>query len=272
MILVRSVGASIDEQIAGLLHDISHTVLSHVIDWALSAKGESFHEVHKDRYVATTEIPEILECFGFPLHSTEARASVMDEEHFGLVERPAPHLCADRLDYGLRDSVSFGKLSKDAACGVFVSLTAYPSVSSPDRFLVLHDESLALELARGYLASDRDVWSNPSHVDMCRRTGQLIGDMVRSGAVPEDDLWRLSDKQFWAILRESADLSGREILDSLEQGPRDQSELSLPRAAKVRTIDPDVLTGTPRPLSELLPAWKDERAAYIAMRDAQRAD
>jgi len=107
-LLVRHVGGSLAEQIVGLLHDISHTVMSHVIDWALTAPGEpSFHEAQKMRFVATTELPALLKRHGFRV---EGVGSVFDEEAYRLVEMPAPNLCADRLDYGLRDAVAFGKL------------------------------------------------------------------------------------------------------------------------------------------------------------------
>lgn len=273
MLLVRSVGGSVAEQVCGLLHDISHTVLSHVMDWALSSSHESFHEVHKDRYVATTEIPSILATHGYPLHSSANTDCVLDEERYPLVEMPSPHLCADRLDYGLRDSVAFEKMSREDASKIFQSLSAYPNSDSPSRLLVITDENLALVLARAYLASDRDVWSNPAHVDMYRRLGQVIGDQVRAGTIPEAELWRLSDSQFWDTLRANASPEERKILDHLEQGPPEEKTLSLPREAKVRTIDPDVslLSSDPKPLSIILPVWANERQAYIDSREARRA-
>ncbi len=36
MLLVRRLGASIEEQVAALLHDISHTAFSHVIDFVFN--------------------------------------------------------------------------------------------------------------------------------------------------------------------------------------------------------------------------------------------
>ena len=35
LLLLRRLGAGIEEQVAGLLHDVSHTAFSHVVDWAI---------------------------------------------------------------------------------------------------------------------------------------------------------------------------------------------------------------------------------------------
>ena len=42
--LIGILGGNQKEQIAGLLHDISHTAFSHVIDYVLEDKNEDFHE------------------------------------------------------------------------------------------------------------------------------------------------------------------------------------------------------------------------------------
>lgn len=44
MLLIRKLGGSLEEQIAGLLHDVSHTAFSHVVDFALDQKAENYHE------------------------------------------------------------------------------------------------------------------------------------------------------------------------------------------------------------------------------------
>ncbi|PYH89057.1 hypothetical protein BO71DRAFT_403360 [Aspergillus ellipticus CBS 707.79] len=266
-LLVRIVGGSVEEQVTALLHDISHTVLSHVVDWALSQPGEdSFHEVHKARYLKTTTIADILTKHG-------VAHTVLDEEQYPLVEMDAPHLCADRLDYSLRDAVAFGIMAQDDAHRIVASLKAFPDASSPRRMLVLEDPQVALLLARAYQATDRDVWSNPAHVDMYKQTGKLIGDLVRGGRISEEALWAMSDEDFWELMKDVADPAGAEILEKFEtDGLKEEQGLPLPKNAKVRTIDPEVSVSGEEPvaLSVVDPSWGVERQNYIRSREATR--
>jgi len=98
-------------------------------------------------------------------------SSVFIEELFPLVEMPSPHLCADRLDYGLRDSVGLGNLSLQDARRVIESVAAHPDTDSPRRLMVLRDADVGLLIARAYLATDRDAWSEPAHARMVSDPG-----------------------------------------------------------------------------------------------------
>jgi hypothetical protein len=112
MLLVRQLGGSLEEQIAALLHDVSHTAFSHVIDYVFDGHDtQGYHEEKKVEYVAGTDIPDTLTLHGYNWQD------FMDEEAFTLLEQPSPHLCADRLDYFLRDSRDLG-LAADAEVAV----------------------------------------------------------------------------------------------------------------------------------------------------------
>ncbi|KAI0006432.1 hypothetical protein F4779DRAFT_23049 [Xylariaceae sp. FL0662B] len=266
-LIVRQVGASVDEQVAALLHDIGHTAMSHVVDFALTEPGEtSFHELHKARYVNTTQIPDILTRHGF------GDLKPLEEELYPLVEMPAPHLCADRLDYSLRDSIILGNLSLGDVQRIIASLKAHPSATSSPRLLVLQDQPPALALARAYLVCDRDLWGNTAHGDLYMRTAQLMGSVIRSGSIREDELWSLSDQEFWTKMRGTVDDIGRKAMERLEtEGLPDEKGLPLPLGAKVRTIDPDVCSASsnkPTPLSVLFPEYATERQEHILARRA----
>lgn len=266
-ILVRRVGATLEEQVAALLHDISHTVLSHDVDYALSKLGEeSYHEIHKARYLGMTDLPDLLS-----RHHIDHK--VFDEDLFPLVEMPSPQLCADRLDYALRDSLSFGNLAMEDAKRIFGSLAVFPTPTAPRRLLVLKDPHVALILARAYITTDRDVLSSPAIVDMSERTGRIIGELVEAGAVNDNMLWQMSDAEFWAVLREAANPDQLRAIKRLEDEgiPNDQS-LQRPKGTKIRTLDPDVWQQGethPAPLSIILPMWASERLQYIHTRQQQ---
>src|SRR3989344_4030056 len=46
MLLLRKLGADLEEQVAGLLHDISHLAFSHVADWLF---GSYHNEDYQDK-------------------------------------------------------------------------------------------------------------------------------------------------------------------------------------------------------------------------------
>ncbi|KAI0017812.1 hypothetical protein F4780DRAFT_781946 [Xylariomycetidae sp. FL0641] len=270
LLAVRRVGGSVPEQAAALLHDVGHTAMSHVVDFALSTSSSSFHEAHKQRYLdAFTDVAATLAAHRLP-------PDVLREERYPLVERAAPRLCADRLDYGLRDAVAFGCLALADAHAVLAALRAVPDARSPARCLALRDapgRADARALATAYMAADRAVWGNTAHADLSVRTARLMRALLRRGAVDEADLWRLSDAAFWERMRQAAaGPDEREALARLEsEGLPDEETLPLPRAAKVRTIDPDVWLEDRQeavPLSTLDPEYGEERKRYIEEREA----
>jgi hypothetical protein len=62
-LLLKNYGAPIEEQIAGLIHDASHSAFSHCVDYVLAAGSES-EQSHQDNvfdeFVRRSEIPSIL--------------------------------------------------------------------------------------------------------------------------------------------------------------------------------------------------------------------
>lgn len=103
-ILLKIYGASLEEQISGLIHDVSHSVFSHVIDGVLknSSPEKQDHQdnIFKD-FVRKSEISDILKKYNIELEY------ILDDKNFSLKEKKLPDLCADRIDYILRDSICF---------------------------------------------------------------------------------------------------------------------------------------------------------------------
>src|SRR3954453_8759211 len=50
-LLLRQLGADRREQVAGLLHDISHTAFSHAVDFVFSSEEQNHHEALKHEFL-----------------------------------------------------------------------------------------------------------------------------------------------------------------------------------------------------------------------------
>lgn len=263
MVLVRSLAPEdIPQQCAALIHDISHTVLSHVADVAF---GYVIHEVEKEQYVETTAVPQILAKFGYDWrHITSEEPGV-----WTLLEQPAPLLCADRLDYGLRDMLAFDVLSPQAVRAIVQQFIAY------DGRIMCTDAARARELARGYMQCDMLAWANPHHAGLYKFAGDAIRLALAHGVIRKDELWVGTDLEFWnKILNcgikeidEKTKYVNEHTTFRLVQSVKD-GELVLELKLKIRTIDPEILVrqhdeSKIQRLSELDLEFAKERQDYI---------
>lgn len=265
MLVCRILGASEEEQISALLHDISHTIFSHVIDSVFSGP-ESFHEAHKDRYVETTDIPQILQQHGFEW------SRVGNESIFPLLEQPSPALCADRLDYALRDALAYSYLSKSQVESIVSSLAVFPSLESPSRRICLLSIEAGLLLSTAYMQLDSKVYASPLGMGFYKLCAKIIRLALDNKLVSESDLW-MTDADFWDKLKKSATMHQNadgekfssllrliEYIESphhyftlvttrsnelqVEQIPEPiENETCYTFTVKARSIDPDILIG-----------------------------
>ncbi|EGG07003.1 uncharacterized protein MELLADRAFT_48264 [Melampsora larici-populina 98AG31] len=265
MLLVKRTGGTEEAQLAALLHDVAHTTLSHVLDLVY---GYVIHEVDKPEYIASTPILEVLTRHGFDPER------VLNEENFRLLELPKPDLCADRLDYSLRDSVAFHILTREQARSILESAVNYEGQ------IVLNSIESASLLANAYLSCDEYSWANPTHEYLYQLCAKAIRESLNDGHIDKACLWKLGDEEFWSNLASRATPEVRSIMEKIDKRCKvsewDEStmkseaddnsvcELKL----RVRTIDPLVLTEDgPQRLSCLDPDFAERREKYIKSRE-----
>ena len=120
-LLLRKYGAPLEEQIAGLVHDVSHTAFSHCTEYVLNIGNEEKQTYQDDifeQFVRDSEIPDILKKYDFDLDY------ILNDENFPLKEKNLPDLCADRIDYVLRDAMVFDGLGQAGATYFLDNLVA----------------------------------------------------------------------------------------------------------------------------------------------------
>lgn len=256
MLLVRQLGGSLHEQIAALLHDVSHTAFSHVIDYVLNDHdGQSYHDEMKETYVAGTDLPGILARHAYDW------ADLMDETAFPLLEQPSPRLCADRIDYFLRDCIGLGLATKaevDRAVADLVVGNGRIALKTPD---------VARWFGYTFMQADDASWANFREVGLYELTARAIRRGLALGVITQADFW-LTDAVLWQKLHtaEDAELHSLFALVSLDtQFVWDKANPTFWVSTKLRAVDPDVwLDGVLRPLSTLDPEFASRRATYLS--------
>jgi HD superfamily phosphohydrolase len=255
MLLVRRLGGSLEEQIAALVHDVSHTAFSHVIDYVFDQhKSQGYHEGMKEAWMDGSDLPETLAGYGYDWRD------FLHEERYALLEQPAPALCADRLDYFFRDALPLGLATAEDVQRALDHLIVHQGQ------IVVDDLETARFLAYTFIAADDASWANFREVGLYEVTAQAIKAGLRAGAISERDFWN-TDAALWAKLQASDDSQVRRWLPLVSADTRfawDEANPTWRVSTKVRTIDPDVLIGdVAQPLSAIDHEFADFCRAYL---------
>ncbi len=177
-LLLKKYGASLDEQIAGLIHDVSHSAFSHCIDYVLDTGSEKTHDLQDnvfDEFVKKSEIPAILEKYNFDA------GYILDDTHFPLKENNLPNLCADRIDYSLRDGMVFRELQNP---DYFLS-----NLIVENNLWVFKDFKIAKKYAELFLKINNTYYCGLITGGMFRNLGDYLKYSISKGYISEADLY-----------------------------------------------------------------------------------
>lgn len=241
-ILLKKLGAKLDEQIAGLIHDISHTAFSHLVDWIVEDPSK---EEHQDKifldFLNKSEIPSILEKYKIPLEK------VSDLDSYLLLEKPAPSLCADRVDYCLRDLLSL----KDQSRIKFL----VDSLTSKDGQIAFKTKEAAENFGDAYVHLQKTHWGAKESRARYYILSDALKKAIKKGLISIEDFHLKSDSEILDILEKDNDSEITNNLEKLRGGikikiSKDKNAIEL--ITKFRYIDPEVLlNGELIPLSRI---------------------
>jgi hypothetical protein len=139
MLILRRLGAPLEEQVAGLLHDVSHTAFSHISDYVINKDGakEDYQDsIHYRFFTKGGELSRIITTYKLD------PKRISEPKNYGLLEQEQPELCADRFDYTLRWYWNFDKdFVKDAV----------NSITSKNGLMVFRSKNIAIKFAKAHI-------------------------------------------------------------------------------------------------------------------------
>lgn len=258
LMLLRRHGASLEEQIAGLLHDVSHTAFSHVADFLFERWDESFGEEHTREWITNGEIAEIL-----THHGIDPEA-VSDPKQFTLLERDKPGICSDRLDYSFRDAVTFGVITINEA-KAFVD-----DLAVAEGGFVFRSPERAAAYAKLYIALDRDYYASPDYIASYFLMVAAMKAALKDETLTINDLWQ-DDDHVMRLLIDAENPRVAEPMHALMHGFDLDQITKTPTYTlkkKVRYVDPRVMyEGELTPISHIDPSVEAAIKVYLQQRE-----
>ncbi len=230
-LLLRRLGATRREQVAGLLHDLSHTAFSHAVDFIYESDEQNHHEDLKPRFLRRPDILEALGRLGYGPEEFD------DDSIYPILERRLPRLCADRVDYFLRDSLACGVTDRPTATVILNHLTVVGDE------IVFTDISIAQKAADLFAVMNRDWWASPTEAFIYNEFAEVIRRGFHLGLLQERDLLE-DDTTVLTKLDQSEDpkiFGSLARIRNFNPSYLDGYEVKVP--PKVRWIDPMVQSG-----------------------------
>jgi len=247
LILLRRLNASLKEQIAGLLHDVSHTAFSHVIDWVIGKpEKEDYQDEILPEVIKNSEIPAILE-----KHNINYK-DLLNFDNFTLLERETPSLCADRIDYALREM--FYENETISIKEIFSDL------NSKDGQIFFRKKEVAEIFAKEYSKLQKEHWGGNEAKARYHILAEALREGLRNKIINISDMMK-TDNEVIKILSDSNDDKIIKNLTLLKNGfiiKIEKDDESIILRKKFRWIDPEVLIDNKiRNLSEISQSYRE---------------
>lgn len=227
-----------EEQIAGLLHDVSHTVFSHVGDYVFEEKnpGSSYQDDIHLWYLETCGLSKILEKHDYTKEKIDHK-----NPSFLALDRPLPELCADRIEYNLQGGLLRNLLTREDFHKIHQSLSYKSGQWTIDSL------ECAQKLGACSLIMTETLWSSAWESLSYRLTAEALRHSFTISLVTFDEFHFSTDISVWEKLKNSTDPYIKERMDKIENihsafSLTDHGNEDVLLKLKFRGIDPLVMT------------------------------
>ncbi|MFZ2206829.1 MAG: HD domain-containing protein [Microgenomates group bacterium] len=225
--LLEKFGCTREEQVAGLIHDFTHTAFSHVIDYVYTNSSQSYHEEGFEKKYRESSLYRIIQKYKM---NPEL---FIDLERFTILEQPIPNLCVDRLDYFIRDYLISTKDKKN----IFLWIN---SLKVNTEKLLFTDNEIAERFGLAFLNEMENTWFSPRGVYSYSLFAQLLGKALQRNIITPSS-FETDDQTLLTILqtkmRNEYGLFLSESKKDIKITPS-KGEGTYPYIGKFRYIDP----------------------------------
>jgi hypothetical protein len=254
--ILRLKGASLEEQVSGLLHDASHTVFSHVGDWV-------FGKMNQEKDYQNSIHEEFLKKYGLGdilLKYNISPEQILPLEHlFPMLEQKSPTLCADRIEYNIQGAFFQNFLTHDEAIEILSDLQFI------DGDWVSTRPDLMRKLGRFSLFMTETCWGSAHNHLVSTWLADALLRGLEIGLISFDELHIGEDDFVWKKLCNSDDNMIQALIhkirfaDDYYQLVDDASDADIIVKSKFRGIDPLIATseGNKR-LTEIDEIYREE--------------
>lgn len=193
--LLRRFGASLDAQVTGLLHDVSHTAFSHVGNLVFEHIDgkDSYQDTIHDWHLRRNGIEPILKKYKISVESVCTTAD------YPLLERDLPDISAHRLEYILRTAYAYGFLTTEEVAAILDNVEF-----DGERWFFTNEES-AQKVANYSLYFTENLWgadwNYASHIFLSRAIKRALDLHI----VTFSDVHHQTDAEVLAKLSSSSD-------------------------------------------------------------------
>lgn len=254
--LLKMYNVSVQEQIAGLMHDASHTAFSHLADIIFqnsAERTESYQDSIHDHFLKTAGVDKII----FPYNLTLADISPKNPK-FTALEQSFPDMNADRIEYNLHTALVFKQLTNNDVQQILQSL------HYENKKWYFDDIHKADKFARLSTFYTRTLWGSHHNVAIYTATSAAIQYAIQHKIVTKEEIHFGTDQQIVDILCSSSDPNLKQLVAIMKnidsyyvKSQKDNYDTFQP--IKMRGIDPLVMQdGTLHRLSDIKADFKSE--------------
>ena len=194
--LLRIHGACLEEQIAGLLHDASHTVFSHVGDILFNhhSTDSSYQDDIHEWYLKQMHADALLAKHGISLNAILHKSGTHT-----MLEQDLPDICADRLEYNLQAGILTDMLTTDDIAHLL------KNIRYDNGKWFFTNKECAKKLGHVSLFNTKNVWSSPANQFIYRWTARALTRALKIKLLTADDIHFSTDPVVWDKLYISND-------------------------------------------------------------------